>query len=81
MTGVAFNRHSEATVKLLQAVLKDIHGHNIATDGDFGPRTSEALTDALTNMNLSGGSIDDVETWRRFLRRSARVGFVRSMNA
>jgi hypothetical protein len=80
MTGVAFNRQSEATVKLLQAVLKDIHGHNIATDGDFGSESSRALTDALAKMNLSGGSIDNVEVWRRFLRRSARVGFVRSLN-
>ena len=80
MTGVAFNRSSEATVKLLQAVLKDIHGHNIDIDGTFGSESSTALTGALVKMNLSGGSIDNVETWRRFLRRSARVGFVRSLN-
>jgi hypothetical protein len=80
LTGIGFNRSSEATVKLLQAVLNDIHGHTpkLETDGDFGSNTSGAFTQAMAQLHLSG-SIDDVRVWRKFLRRSARLGFVRSL--
>ena len=80
-TGVAFNRQSEATVKLLQAVLNDIHGHTprLDTDGDYGQKSKDAFGQAMQQLQLTG-SIDDVEMWRKFLRRSARLGFVRSMS-
>ncbi len=82
LTGVAFNRQSEATVKLLQAILNDIYGHTpkLETDGDFGQKSKEAFGQAVEQLQLTG-SIDDVNVWRKFLRRSARLGFERSMNA
>lgn len=81
-TGVAFNRQSEATVKLLQAILNDIHRHTprLDTDGDYGQESRTAFGQAMEQLQLTG-SIDDVEVWRKFLRRSARLGFVQSMNA
>jgi hypothetical protein len=80
MTGIAFNRDSEATVKLLQAVLNDIHDHTpkLEVDGDYGSLSSSAFARAMDQLQLTG-SIDDVDVWRRFLRRSARLGFVRSL--
>lgn len=74
-TGVGFNR-SQSTVKLLQAVLNEIHGTSprLQVDGDFGPRTSAAFDVALDRLGLSG-DIGELDVWRRFLRRSARVGF------
>jgi hypothetical protein len=81
ITGIAFTRHSQATVKLLQAVLNDIFGHTptLETDGDFGPKSREAFGQAMHQLHLTG-SIDDVNVWTKFLRRSARLGFERSMH-
>jgi hypothetical protein len=81
LTGVAFNRQSEATVKLLQAILNEIHDHTpkLETDGDYGSLSSKAFTRAMEQLQLTG-SIDDVGVWRKFLRRSARLGFVRSLS-
>jgi len=82
LTGVAFNRGSEATVKLLQAILNDIFGHTpkLDTDGDYGQKSQTAFSMALAQLQLTG-SIDDVNVWRKFLRRSARLGFERSLSA
>lgn len=82
LTGVAFNRQSEATVKLTQAILNEIFGTTpkLDTDGDFGEKSQAAFGEALGQLQLTG-SIDDVNVWRKFLRRSARLGFVRSMTA
>ena len=81
LTGIAFNRQSQATVKLLQAMLNDIYGHTpkLETDGDFGPKSREAFGQAMDQLQLTG-SIDDVNVWTKFLRRSARLGFERSMH-
>jgi hypothetical protein len=74
-TGAGF-AFSESTVKLLQAVLNDIHGAQPAldTDGDFGPNTKTALQKAQAKLGLTG-DIGDLTVWRQFLRRSARLGF------
>jgi len=66
-----------AAVQALQVQLNK-HGSGLDTDGDFGSLTSGAFTQALAQLHLSG-SIDDVRVWRKFLRRSARLGFVRSL--
>ena len=81
LTGIAFNRQSQATVKLLQAILNDIYGHTprLETDGDFGPKSREAFGQAMSQLQLTG-SIDDVNVWTKFLRASARLGFERSMH-
>lgn len=81
LTGIAFNRESMATVKLLQAMLNDIYGHTpkLDTDGDFGPKSREAFGLAMDQLQLTG-SIDDLSVWTKFLRRSARLGFERSMH-
>ncbi len=81
MTGIRFNRQSLATVKLLQAVLNDIHGAEprLATDGSYGQKSEDAFARAMERMRLAG-SIDSVGTWQRFLRRSARLGFVQSLS-
>ena len=70
-----------ATVKLLQAMLNDIYGHTpkLDTDGDFGPKSREAFGRAMGQLQLTG-SIDDLSVWTKFLRRSARLGFERSMH-
>jgi len=80
LTGIAFNRQSQATVKLLQAILNDIYGHTpkLETDGDFGPKSRESFGQAMRQLQLTG-SIDDVNMWTKFLRGSARLGFERSM--
>jgi hypothetical protein len=74
-TGVDFNTQP-STVKLLQAVLNEIYGREprLAVDGEFGRRTSEALADALQRVGLPN-NVRDANVWRRFLRRSGRLGF------
>jgi hypothetical protein len=72
-TGVGFNR-AESTVKLTQAVLNNMFGEQLVVDGDFGTNTRQALTRALSALDLPD-DIGDTMVWRRFLRRSARLGF------
>jgi hypothetical protein len=64
----------ESTVKLCQAVLNDIFGGSLAIDGHFGGETRTALERAMRKVQLDG-NFQDVASWRRFLRRSGRVGF------
>lgn len=80
LTGIAFNRQSQATVKLLQAILNDIYGQTpkLETDGDFGQKSKQSFGQAMSQLQLTG-SIDDVNVWTKFLRGSARLGFERSM--
>lgn len=78
-TGVQF-RTSRSTVTLLQAVLNDIYGNNLAIDGDFGTRTGNALRAAFEKVELSGDP-ENTDTFRRFLRRSGRLGFRLSVGA
>lgn len=72
-SGVGFGMAS-SSVKLCQALLNEMFGESLATDGDFGPNTSGAFRRATERLDLSA-DINDVRVWRRFLRRSARLGF------
>lgn len=73
---LAFRRKSRAAVTLCQAILNDIFGRSpkLEIDGAFGPKTAAALQAALANVQLTG-TVDEVDVWRRFLRRSGRLGF------
>jgi hypothetical protein len=66
----------ESTVKLCQAILNDIFDQTpkLATDGDFGDNTQNALTAALDRLEIAG-TVQDARAWTRFLRKSARLGF------
>jgi len=75
-SGVGFSTAS-SSVKLCQAVLNDIFGEKLATDGDFGTNTREAFGRATERLRLPD-DISNVSVWRRFLRRSARLGFTLS---
>jgi hypothetical protein len=72
-SGVGFGTAS-SSVKLCQALLNEIFGENLATDGDFGQNTLGAFRRATERLGLPD-DINDVRVWRRFLRRSARLGF------
>jgi hypothetical protein len=72
-SGVGFATAS-SSVKLCQAVLNEIFGEELATDGAFGTNTREAFGRATDRLQLPN-DINDVTVWRRFLRRSARLGF------
>ena len=73
---IAFQSGSPSTVKLAQAVCNEIFEQSpkLRIDGDFGSKTREALQAALQRLHLDG-DVDDVDVWRRFLRRSGRLGF------
>jgi hypothetical protein len=75
MASLNWNPGSEAGVKLAQAVLNTIFGNNLDIDGKFGTDTSNALKAAIAKVGLNG-PVEDVTTWRKFLRRSGRLGFV-----
>jgi hypothetical protein len=72
-SGVGF-AGAPSSVKLCQAVLKEIFGESLAIDGDFGSHTGEAFRRATDRLRLTG-DISERAVWRRFLRRSARLGF------
>jgi hypothetical protein len=61
-------------------VLNDIFGQTpkLTIDKEYGPKTEAALNAALSRLRLDG-TVEDERTWRRFLRRSARLGFVLSV--
>jgi hypothetical protein len=65
---------ASSSVKLCQAVLNNIHGENLVTDGDFGSLTHGAFVRATERLHIPA-DINDARVWRRFLRRSARLGF------
>jgi len=73
---VRFRSGVSSTVKLCQAILNEIFGTSprLAIDGGYGPKTQAALRDALETLQLSG-DVSDLTVWRKFLRRSARLGF------
>ena len=66
----------ESTVKLCQAILNDIFDQTpkLATDGDFGQKTQDAMTAAFQRLRING-TVHDARAWTRFLRMSARLGF------
>jgi hypothetical protein len=72
-SGVGFGTAS-SSVKLCQAVLNEIFGEQLATDGNFGTHTRDAFGRATDRLQLPN-DINDVTVWRRFLRRSGRLGF------
>jgi hypothetical protein len=63
-------------VTLVQAALTEIldQPSRLRPDGRWGPRTEAALAAAMDTLELTG-TVDDLAVWRRFLRRSARLGF------
>ena len=70
-----FSTTSEATVKLVQAMCKHIHGKTgLAIDGDYGPNSRAAVTEAMTRLHLPD-EIEDPSQFKRFLLRSASLGF------
>jgi len=78
----AFTTTSEATVKLVQAVCNDIYGTSprLVVDGDFGSASQTALRDAMQRVHLEG-DVSDLVQWRRFLRRTGRLGFRLSLGS
>lgn len=76
----AFNTSSQAVVKLVQAICNEIFGQSprLQVDGGFGPKTREALGQAMAKIDLQG-DLSDSSVWTRFLRRSGRLGFTLSV--
>ncbi len=77
MKPVAFDPNSETGVKLVQAVLNTIFGQSPALriDGHYGNDTKGALATAIARVGLDG-PVEHVPVWRKFLRRSGRLGLV-----
>ena len=75
-----FRTTSPATVKLVQAVSNEIFGESprLTVDGELGPKTTDAVREALRRLRLDG-DLSSSLTWTRFLRRSGRLGFELSM--
>jgi hypothetical protein len=78
--GRAFSTSSEATVKLVQAVCAHVYGHELLIDGDFGPARRAAVALSMGEAGVAG-DIFEPGQFKRFLLRSGRVGFHRSIEA
>jgi hypothetical protein len=76
----AFDRNSGTTVKLVQALCNEVFGTTpaLVVDGSFGQLSQDALRAAMDTVHVDG-DIADAGTWRRFLRRSGRLGFEKSL--
>jgi hypothetical protein len=76
-----FTTSSPATVKLVQAVCNHIYSESPALDidGGFGELSAGAVRRAMIKAGLAGDVFDPAQ-WRRFLRRSGRLGFRLSMH-
>jgi hypothetical protein len=72
----AFDAGSGTTVKLVQALCNEVFQAEtpLRVDGVFGGKTKTALREALETLQL-GTDVTRLVTWRRFLRRSGRLGF------
>ncbi len=72
----AFDASSPTTVKLVQALCNEVFQAEprLGVDGRFGHDTRAAVAEALGTVGLNG-DLTSLTTWRRFLRRSARLGF------
>ena len=72
----AFDASSRTTVKLVQALCNEVFQvePRLAVDGSFGSDTKDAVAEALGTVGLDG-DLSSLTTWRRFLRRSGRLGF------
>jgi hypothetical protein len=77
---LAFDPSSGTTVKLVQALCNEVFDHAPALriDGVFGQDTQHALADALRVVGLDG-TVAQLATWRKFLRRAGCLGFHRSV--
>jgi len=77
MVSIAFDPGSETGVKLVQAVLNTIFAQSprLSVDGNFGTDTKRALANAIARVGLNG-PVEQVPIWRKFLRRSGRLGLV-----
>jgi len=77
---LAFDPGSPTTVKLVQALCNEVFDQTPALriDGVFGQDTRDALVLALRVVGLDG-SVTQLATWRKFLRRAGRLGFHRSV--
>jgi hypothetical protein len=71
---------TRSTVALVQAVLNDIFDATpqLEIDGGFGGKTKGALERAMRKVGLSS-NFTDADQFVRFLRRSGRLGFRRSV--
>lgn len=71
-----FDRNSGTTVKLVQALCNEVFDTHpkLKVDGGFGQKTADAVEAALGTLGLQG-DLDGLTTWRRFLRRSGRLGY------
>jgi hypothetical protein len=71
-----FDRNSGTTVKLVQALCNEVFDTHpkLKVDGNFGQKTADAVAAALGTLGLQG-DLDSLTTWRRFLRRSGRLGY------
>ena len=76
----AFDRGSGTTVKLVQALCNEVYGLTppLVVDGSFGQLSQTALRTAMDAVHVEG-DVTDAGTWRRFLRRSGRLGFQKSL--
>lgn len=77
MVSIAFDPNSETGVTLVQAVLNTIFGQSPGApiDGHYGNDTKAALARAIARVGLEG-PVEHVPIWRKFLRRSGRLGLV-----
>ena len=74
-----FTTSSEATVKLVQAICREIFRMTeVHPDGDFGSTSRDAARKAMQKVDLAG-DINDRTQFKRFLLRSGRLGFELSM--
>lgn len=73
---LGFDSGSGTTVKLVQAVCNEVFEAEprLRVDGGFGEKTAVALRQALETLGLDN-DVSSLATWRRFLRRSGRLGF------
>jgi hypothetical protein len=72
---IGFSTSSKATVKLVQAICRDIFGHRtLGVDGVYGAKSQAAVAAAMAKLQLSG-SISDPSEFKRFLLRAGRLGF------
>ena len=70
-----FSTASEATVKLVQAICKHIHGATaLEIDGDYGAKSRAAVTVGMERLHLPD-EIEDPSQFKRFLLRSGSLGF------
>jgi len=76
-TPVAWDPGSRSRVLYVQAALRQVYGHHLVVDGEFGPITEAALRRTCL-QNKVPENLTVPEAWRAFLLRTARVGFAQT---